>query len=61
MRREFGGVLKLPRGLIPGEHKVNEAIRMTTISSLELRSKITSKGRLELWLEELTVPTPAAD
>jgi len=34
---------------------------MTTISSLELRTKITSKGRLELWLEEMTVPKPAAD
>jgi NADPH2:quinone reductase len=34
---------------------------MTTISSLELRTKITSKGRLELWLEEKTVPIPAAD
>jgi len=34
---------------------------MTTISSLELRSKITSEGRLELWLEKVTVPKPAAD
>jgi hypothetical protein len=39
----------------------NEAITMTTISSLELRSKITSEGRLELWLEKVTVPKPAAD
>jgi NADPH:quinone reductase-like Zn-dependent oxidoreductase len=34
---------------------------MTTISSLELRSKITSEARLELWLEKVTVPKPAAD
>jgi NADPH:quinone reductase len=34
---------------------------MTTISSLELRTKITSDARLELWLEEVTVPRPAAD
>jgi hypothetical protein len=39
----------------------NGAITMTTISSLELRSKITSEGRLELWLEKVTVPKPAAD
>src|SRR3982074_1630782 len=41
--------------------QVSEAITMTTITSLELRTKITSKGRLELWLEEKTVPRPAAD
>src|SRR3979411_2453668 len=41
--------------------EVNEAITMTTISSLELRSKITSEARLELWLERVTVPKPAAD
>jgi NADPH:quinone reductase len=41
--------------------QISEAITMTTISSLELRTKITSKGRLELWLEEMTVPKPAAD
>jgi NADPH:quinone reductase-like Zn-dependent oxidoreductase len=34
---------------------------MTTISSLELRTRIMSKGRLELWLEEKAVPKPAAD
>ena len=34
---------------------------MTTISSLELRSKITSEARLELWLEKVTLPKPAAD
>src|SRR5258708_11768005 len=34
---------------------------MTTISSLELRSKITSEARLELWLKKVTVPKPAAD
>jgi hypothetical protein len=45
-----------------GRHaEVNEAITMTTISSLELRSKITSEARLELWLEKVTVPKPAAD
>src|ERR1700738_3141550 len=45
-----------------GRHgRSNEAITMTTISSLELRSKITSEGRLELWLERVTVPKPAAD
>jgi NADPH:quinone reductase-like Zn-dependent oxidoreductase len=45
-----------------GRHaRSNEAITMTTISSLELRSKITSEGRLELWLEKVTVPKPAAD
>jgi NADPH2:quinone reductase len=32
-----------------------------SVSSLELRSKITSDARLELWLEQVTVPTPAAD
>jgi NADPH2:quinone reductase len=42
-------------------HEINEAITMTTISSLELRSKITSAARLELWLEKVTVPKPAAD
>src|SRR3981081_3943421 len=41
--------------------QVSEAFTMTTISSLELRSKITSEGQLELWLEEMTVPKPAAD
>jgi NADPH:quinone reductase-like Zn-dependent oxidoreductase len=30
-------------------------------TSLELRSKITSDARLELWLEEVPVPVPAAD
>src|SRR6202043_683268 len=45
-----------------GRHaRSNEAITMTTISSLELRSKITSEGRLELWLEKVTVRKPAAD
>src|SRR5258707_10786859 len=45
-----------------GRHaRSNEAITMTTISSLELRSKITSEARLELWLEKVTVPKPAAD
>jgi NADPH:quinone reductase-like Zn-dependent oxidoreductase len=34
---------------------------MTAISSLELRTKITSEARLELWLEKVTVPKPAAD
>jgi NADPH2:quinone reductase len=34
---------------------------MTTMSSLELRTKITSEARLELWLEQVTVPKPAAD
>jgi NADPH:quinone reductase-like Zn-dependent oxidoreductase len=41
--------------------QVSEAITMTTVSSLELRTKITSRGRLELWLEEKLVPKPAAD
>src|ERR1700704_7001460 len=41
--------------------QVSKAITMTTISSLELRTKITSKGQLELWLEEMAVPKPAAD
>jgi hypothetical protein len=43
-----------------GMHEINEAITMTT-SSLELRTKITSEARLELWLERVTVPKPAAD
>jgi len=34
---------------------------MTAMSSLELRTKITSEARLELWLEKVTVPKPAAD
>jgi NADPH:quinone reductase len=34
---------------------------MTAISGLELRSKITRDGTLELWLEEVTPPAPAAD
>ncbi|MDB6086727.1 MAG: oxidoreductase [Gammaproteobacteria bacterium] len=34
---------------------------MSTMSSLELRTKITSEARLELWLEQVTVPKPAAD
>lgn len=34
---------------------------MTAIPGLELRSMITSDGRLELWLEEVTTPEPAAD
>ena len=44
-----------------GEIQANEAITMTTMSSLELRTKITSEARLELWLEQVTVPKPAAD
>jgi NADPH:quinone reductase-like Zn-dependent oxidoreductase len=31
------------------------------MSSLELRSKISSSGELALWLEEVPVPEPAAD
>jgi NADPH:quinone reductase len=31
------------------------------VSGLELRSKITSGGELELWLEDVTVPEPAVD
>ena len=34
---------------------------MSTMSSLELRTKVTSEARLELWLEQVTVPKPAAD
>src|SRR5690348_13012152 len=34
---------------------------MATTSGLELRSKITRDGTLELWLEEVTTPAPAAD
>jgi NADPH:quinone reductase-like Zn-dependent oxidoreductase len=34
---------------------------MATISSLELRTKITSDAKLQLWLEKVTVPKPAAD
>jgi NADPH:quinone reductase len=34
---------------------------MSTMSSLELRTKITSEARLELWLEQVTVPKPTAD
>jgi NADPH:quinone reductase len=34
---------------------------MTSISSLELRTRITSDAKLELWLEEVNVPRPAAD
>jgi NADPH:quinone reductase len=32
-----------------------------SMSSLELRTKITSEARLELWLEQVTVPRPAND
>src|SRR5882672_212806 len=35
--------------------------QMSTMSSLELRTKITSEARLELWLEQVTVPKPTAD
>jgi NADPH:quinone reductase len=38
-----------------------EALIMATTSGLELRSMITRDGRLELWLEEVSTPTPAAD
>ena len=34
---------------------------MAAKSGLELRSKITHDGTLELWLEEVTTPAPAAD
>lgn len=34
---------------------------MTRKSGLELRSMITRDGRLELWLEEVSTPEPAAD
>jgi NADPH:quinone reductase len=34
---------------------------MAKLSGLELRSKITSGGKLELFLEEAVVPEPAAD
>ena len=34
---------------------------MATTSGLELRSKITREGTLELWLEEVAAPAPAAD
>jgi NADPH:quinone reductase len=34
---------------------------MATTSGLELRSKITREGALELWLEEVAIPAPAAD
>jgi NADPH:quinone reductase len=34
---------------------------MTAFTSLELRTKITSDARLELWLEEVAVPKPIAD
>jgi NADPH2:quinone reductase len=33
---------------------------MSNLSGLELRSKITAGGKLELWLEEVQVPDPAA-
>jgi NADPH2:quinone reductase len=33
---------------------------MADLSGLELRSRITSGGKLELWLEQVTVPEPAA-
>ena len=33
---------------------------MANLSGLELRSRITSGGKLELWLEEVTVPAPEA-
>ncbi|MEA3097990.1 MAG: hypothetical protein QOF74_2230, partial [Caballeronia mineralivorans] len=33
---------------------------MTALTSLELRTKITSDARLELWLEEAAVPRPTA-
>jgi NADPH:quinone reductase-like Zn-dependent oxidoreductase len=42
------------------EHKTHEATTMS-MSSLELRTKVTSEARLELWLEQVTVPEPAAD
>jgi NADPH:quinone reductase len=42
------------------EHKTHEAITMS-MSSLELRTKITPEARLELWLEQVTVPRPAND
>jgi len=32
-----------------------------TIKSLEIRSKITSDAKLEVWLEEVTIPHPKAD
>lgn len=34
---------------------------MAMTSGLELRSKITREGTLELWLEEVTTPAPADD
>jgi NADPH2:quinone reductase len=34
---------------------------MANLSGLELRSQITSSGKLELWLEEVKVPEPAAN
>jgi NADPH:quinone reductase-like Zn-dependent oxidoreductase len=34
---------------------------MATTTGLELRSMITRDGRLDLWLEEVSVPAPAAD
>ena len=34
---------------------------MANLSGLELRSRITSGGKLELSLEEVTAPVPAAD
>ena len=36
-------------------------MNMADLSGLELRSKITSGGKLELSLEEVAVPAPAAD
>lgn len=33
---------------------------MAEVSGLEMRTRITSGGKLELWLEEVSVPRPAA-
>jgi NADPH2:quinone reductase len=34
---------------------------VTSVSGLEMRSQITSRGTHELWLEEVIAPEPAAD
>src|SRR3981081_1575061 len=48
-------------GAVGQRAQVSEAITLSTISNLELRTRITSKGRLELCLGENRVPKPAAD
>src|ERR1700722_4466884 len=43
------------------QSKISRDEPMANLSGLELRSKVTSDGKLELSLEEAVVPVPAAD